>query len=146
MWEKDNKCAGVIRALQSYFLWKEGEFSMYQVHGNIFESIFTLGSLRKHYAGYTLGLFASFCLPVINSVLLILKTNHSRFDSKEQGRQRNGLNLNSERIKYSAYKVHWPYYSSFTSIFLCIASCPLFVLLNASWQFKFKIVSIQISC
>ena len=57
------------------------QFSTYQVHHrNIFKSIFTLG------------LFASFCLPVISDAFTsfpetcILKTKDPRFDSIEQGR------------------------------------------------------------
>ena len=57
-----------------------GQFSTYQIHyRNIFKS------------GFTLGLFASFCLPVISDAFTcfpetcILKMNGPRFDSKEQG-------------------------------------------------------------
>ena len=112
MWQKDCREEGAG--------W--GESSTYQLHhGNIFKSIFTLG------------LSASFCLPVIQDAFTSFpktaywkRRTHASIQEQVQFK-RNAPNLNSERIKYSAYHVHRPYYSSFTSSVLCIivsSCCP----------------------
>ena len=113
---------------------RRGESSTYQLHhGNIFKSIFTLGLSASFLSScYTR------CLHFL-SKNSVLKTRDPCFDSKEQGRfKRNGPNLNSERIKYSAYQVHRPDYSSFTSRFLwvivsfCTFKCELAVQVQIS--------------
>jgi len=118
-----------------------GKSSTYQLHhGNVFKSIFTLS------------LSASFFLPVIQDAFTSFpKTAYwkrrTHFSIQEQGRfKRNGPNLNSERIKYSAYHVHRPYYSSFTSSFLCIivSSCRPFKCESAA-QVQISLTTDQLS-
>ena len=119
---------------------RRGESSTYQLHhGNIFKSIFTLG------------LSTSFCLPVIQDAFtsfpktayLKRRTHVSIQNNKEGLREMAPIS-----IPRGSSIPHTKYTDQITVVLHqdLDASLCLLVLLNASWPFKFKSVSLQINC